>query len=211
MIYRLDGNDYNVEIERKNNKHMYLRVKRDLTIHVSTSYFVSDHQVKLFLDNNNEFLRKMIVKNSHEHEKEETFYYLGKAYDIIELSIIDNIDFVGNKIYVDKKSNLDKWLKTEMKRIFMERLNYNYNLFTENIPFPKLKIRKMTTRWGVCNRRDTSITLNSELIRESLDKIDYVIVHELSHFVHFNHSREFWNTVGKYFPKYKEVRKEMRE
>ena len=98
-----------------------------------------------------------------------------------------------------------------MKSIFKERLEYNYHLFEENIPFPGLKIRSMKTRWGVCNRRNKTVTLNSALIKESIDKIDYVIIHELSHIIHFNHSRAFWNLVGKYCTDYKRIRKEMRE
>ena len=69
----------------------------------------------------------------------------------------------------------------------------------------------MKTRWGVCNRRDNSVTLNSELIKYDLTKLDYVIVHELSHFIHFNHSKSFWNLVEKYSPNYKKIRKDLKE
>lgn len=69
----------------------------------------------------------------------------------------------------------------------------------------------MKTRWGVCNRKDNSVTLNSELIRYEADKLDYVIIHELSHFVHFNHSKNFWNLVSKYCPNYKQARKDLKE
>ena len=69
----------------------------------------------------------------------------------------------------------------------------------------------MKTRWGVCNKRDTSITLNANLMKEKIECLDYVIVHELSHFVHFNHSKEFWNTVEKYCPYYKKIRKSLKE
>ena len=122
-----------------------------------------------------------------------------------------SIDIVGDKIYVSDKKILDKWLKKEMVRIFEERLKYNYSKFTENIPYPSLKVRNMKTRWGVCNRKNLSITLNSNLIRETIDKIDYVIIHELSHLVHFNHSASFWSVVGKYCPQYKMIRKELKE
>ena len=44
-----------------------------------------------------------------------------------------------------------------------------------------------------------------------LKYLDYVIVHELSHFIYFDHSKNFWATVSKYCPKYKELRKEMRD
>ena len=135
-------------------------------------------------------------------EKDELFYYLGKKYDII-LVPFENTEVYDDKIYVKDMKALDKWLKKEMKRIFSERLEYNYDLFDEDIPFPKLKIRSMKTRWGVCNKRDNSITLNSKLIRYSIHEIDYVIIHELSHFVHFDHSKEFWETVRMYMPDYK--------
>ena len=106
---------------------------------------------------------------------------------------------------------LDKWLINQMKEIFLKRLNYNYQLFNENIPYPKLKIRNMKTRWGVCNRSNFTVTLNSKLIRYSLEKLDYVIIHELSHFVHFNHSSAFWKIVSKYCPNYKMLRKQLNE
>ena len=81
-----------------------------------------------------------------------------------------------------------------------------YNLFDENIPYPALKIRNMKTRWGVCNKKGY-ITLNSNLIKYNISEIDYVIIHELSHYVHFNHSKEFWKTVSKYYPNYKKSKK----
>ena len=83
-------------------------------------------------------------------------------------------------------------------------------MFEENIPYPNLKIRKMKTRWGVCNRKNNNVTLNSELIKYGYDQIDYVITHELSHFVHFNHSKDFWMTVSKYCPNYKKIRKSLK-
>ena len=138
------------------------------------------------------------------------FFYLGQKYDII-LVPFDKVEIDNDKIFVKDKKMLDKWLKKEMITIFEDRLNYNYNLFEEDIPFPKLKTRSMKTRWGVCNKRDNSITLNSKLIKYSLKEIDYVIVHELSHFVHFDHSREFWDTVEKYMPDYKKSVKVLKE
>ena len=86
-----------------------------------------------------------------------------------------------------------------------------YNLFEEKIPYPAIRIRSMKTRWGVCNKRTKVITLNSKLIRESIDKLDYVIVHELSHFVCFDHSSSFGALVEKYCPNYKKIRKELKD
>ena len=200
--YKLDGETYKVLVVKKSNKNTYIKIKDDLTIYVTTNYLTSKREVKIILDNEKEFLRNALSRVRKKMEKEELFYYLGKKYDIIKVPF-ENIEVDDGKIFVKDEKILEKWLKKEIKRVFLERLEYNYNLFDEDIPFPKLKIRSMKTRWGVCNKRDNSITLNSKLIRYSIHEIDYVIIHELSHFVHFDHSKEFWETVRMHMPDYK--------
>ena len=202
--YKLDGCTYKVLIVKKNNKNTYIKIKDDLTIYVTTNYLTSKREVKTILDNEKNFLRKALSRTRKKLEKEELFYYLGEKYDII-LVPFENTEVSDGKIFVKDMKTLEKWLKKETKRIFVERLEYNYNLFDEDIPFPKLKIRSMKTRWGVCNKRDNSVTLNSKLIKYSIHEIDYVIIHELSHFVHFDHSREFWETVRMHMPDYKKA------
>ena len=202
--YRLDGNTYKVLIVKKNNKNTYIKIKDDLTIYVTTNYLTTKREVKTILDNEKEFLRNALSKTRKKMEKEQLFYYLGEKYDII-LVPFENTEVSNGKIFVKDEKTLEKWLKKETKRIFTERLEYNYNLFDEDIPFPKLKIRNMKTRWGVCNKRDHSVTLNSKLIKYSLHEIDYVIIHELSHFVHFDHSKEFWETLRMHMPDYKKA------
>ena len=208
--YKIDGVKYKVVVLKKNNKNTYIKIKKDMTILVTTNYLVSKWQIKNMLDREKDFLRGSLKAAKVKYEKEKEFYYLGKKYDIIMVSL-DNIEIDDNKIYAPSMESVNKWLKKQMKVLFEERLIHNYNLFEEDIPFPKLKIRKMKTRWGVCNKRDLSVTLNSNLIRYSLKEIDYVIIHELSHLVHFDHSREFWNTVEKYMPDYKESVKVLKE
>lgn len=211
MIYRLDNEDYEVEILKKGNKNTYVRVKENLTIQVTTNHFATKHDIKNLLDRNQDFLRKTLGKREIEKQKDDDFYFLGKKFDIVVVPILKGVEIDGNKLYVPDKLLLDKWLKKQTLSIFEERLKYNYNLFEENIPYPHLRIRSMKTRWGVCNRKNLIVTINSKLIRESIDKIDYVIIHELSHLVHFNHSRDFWEVVDKYCPKYKRIRKDLRE
>lgn len=211
MIYRLDDEDYEVEIVKKGNKNTYVRVKEDLTIQVTTNHFATKHDIKNLLDRNQDFLRKTLGKREIEKQKDDDFYFLGKKYDIVVVPILKNIELDANKLYVPDKSLLEKWLKKQTLSLFEERLKYNYSLFEENIPYPRLRIRSMKTRWGVCNRKNLVVTINSKLIKETIDKIDYVIIHELSHLVHFNHSRDFWEVVEKYCPKYKRIRKDLRE
>lgn len=211
MIYRLDDNDYLVEIIRKGNKSVTIKISDNLTIQVIANSFVTKRYIEDVLDNNHAFLRRAIDAKKKELEKKEKFYYLGKEYDIIVAPSFEEIELYGGKLYISDKKLLDKWIQKQMKNIFMERLKYNYDLFDENIPFPNLKIRTMKTRWGVCNRKNMSVTLNSELIKRNMEELDYVIIHELSHLVHFNHSAAFWNVVGKYCPNYKRIRKDMKE
>ena len=211
MKYILDNKEYDVEIIKKRNKKTYVRVKEDLTIHITTNFFANKKEIKNLLDNNHDFLRGAIEKRIKEREKENGFYIFGEKYDVIVMPQFKNIKMVDKVIYTPDATKLDAWLKKETRRIFEDRVRYNYQKFEESIPFPTVKIRKMKTRWGVCNKKREYITLNSNLIKETVDKLDYVIIHELSHFVHFNHSKEFWALVGKYCPKHKEIRKELRE
>ena len=210
MKYTIDNKEYEVVIIKKNNKNIYIRVKEDLKIYVSTSRFTTKFEIKKLLDNNIETIKKMINSQTRKNKKNEYFNYLGNSYEIF-IDEVDEIKFLDDAIFIPSKEYLDKWLKKEIKKLFQERLEYNYNRYEENIPYPKLKIRTMKTRWGVCNIKDNSVTLNTKLIEYGIEKLDYVIIHELSHFIHFNHSKLFWNQVEKYTPNYKKIRKELKD
>ena len=97
-----------------------------------------------------------------------------------------------------------------MQKVFDEEISICRKCFN-NLPDFKLKIRKMKTRWGVCNRHNNTITLNTELIKKKVDLIDYVIIHEMAHFYEGNHSKKFWAIVEKACPNYKLRRKELRK
>ena len=210
MKYVIDSKEYIVNIIRKNNKNTYLRVKKGNIIEVTNSYFVTNRQILKLIQNNEQAIIRMQKKLDQRIEKQDSFYYLGKPYQIILVPTFEEIEWTENQVFVNKMETLNKWLAKETKRLFQERLDKIYPLFQEKIPYPILKIRKMTSRWGVCNRVKKTVTLNSELMKYGIDQIDYVIVHELSHFVHFDHSKEFWTTVSKYCPNYKNIRKSLK-
>ena len=208
MKIDIDGNIYDIDIIRKNNKNTYVRVKNGRIV-VTTNYLTGKNSIlKLIMDNKGSIIL-MIDKDSKKMDKFDNFYYFGKKYDVIYG--FSEIEFTDDKIYVFDKKALDKYINKEIVKIYQDRLNYWYNVFEEKIPIPNLKIRKMTSRWGVCNIRNHNVTLNYQLSKYDICCLDYVIVHELSHFIHPNHSKDFWNLVSKYYPQYKECRKMLKE
>lgn len=208
MILEIDNIKYEVEIIKKNNRNTYIRVKNGKVL-VTTNYLTSKNSIMKLINDNIDTIKKMIDKDKKRLDKQEEFYYFGKKYDLIYG--FNEIEFSDNKIYANNNRDFKKYLDKEIIRIYKERLDYWYNVFEEDIPVPNLKIRNMTSRWGVCNIKNHNVTLNYQLSKYDSSCLDYVIVHELSHFIHPNHSREFWLLVGKYYPKYKECRKMLKE
>lgn len=208
MQIEIDNKIYDIEIIKKNNKNTYVRVKNGEIV-VTTNYLTNKNSIIKLINDNKDSIIKMINKDSKKMDKNENFYYFGKKYDVIYG--FSDFDITDDKIYVLDKKSLDKYMNKNIIDIFNNRLNYWYNIFEERIPVPNLKIRKMTSRWGVCNIKNHNVTLNYQLSKYDICCLDYVIVHELSHFIHPNHSRNFWNLVGKYYPKYKECRKMLKE
>lgn len=202
---------YEVIIERKlSNKNTYIRVKPDFSILVTTGKFTTDREIKNLINTNYDKLMKMIKAQEVKVQNSEGFNYLGKKYDIVYVDYCD-ISFGSEKVFVNKKLDVDKWYKEQAQKIFLEHLNLIYERFSKKIPYPKLRIRKMTSRWGVCNTKTKVVTLNLELIKRDTKYLDYVIVHELSHLIHANHSVYFWALVEENMPEYRVYRKEMKE
>ncbi len=211
MFLEINNIKYPVEIIKKNNKNTYIRMDENLVIKVTTGYLTPKIYIKKLLEDNKKNIEKMLIRQSKRVEKNSRFFYLGQSYDIIEITNIDDIKIDGDKIYIPNNIKFNKWYKNQIKEIFNERYQLIYNMFEEVNICPLLKIRTMKTRWGVYNKVKHTVTLNSKLIEHSYDEIDYVIIHELSHVIHFNHSSSFWNLVEKYCPNYKMIRKKLKE
>ena len=207
----IDNTVYPIEIIRKRgNRNTYIRIKKDMTISVTTNYFTSEKALLKLIEENQDKLRKMVLTQEVKNENNEGFYYLGKKYDIVYVEYC-NISFGENKVFLNRNFNVDQWYKNSAKSIFLEHLDVIYHGFSRRIPYPSLRIRKMTSRWRVCNVRLKVVTLNLELIKRDLKYLDYVIVHELSHLIYPNHSKDFWSLVEENMPEYKKYRKEMKE
>lgn len=206
MTLTIDDEIYNLEIIKKpTTKNIYIRVKEDLTIYVTCNSLTSNKKIMEVINSNYESLKKMLKKAKQKQEFNSSFYYLGKKYDIVYTEFCD-LTFGKDKVFVSKSFDLDKWKKKEALRIFSEHLEKCYHNFSRKIPHPTLRLRKMTSRWGVCNIKTKVITLNTELLTKELGCLDYVIYHELSHLVEANHSKKFWSVVEENCPDYKKWR-----
>lgn len=211
MQLTYNNKDYDVVIEKKSsNKNTYIRVKKDLKIHITTTLFTSTRSITKLIDENYDRICKMIDFQEVKVKNNTGFFYLGKQYVLVRT---DNpgITFSGDKVFVNHDFDIDKWYKKQAKELFQERLDYNYERYTRKIPMPKLRIRKMTSRWGVCNIRTHIITLNLELMKRDISYLDYVIIHEMTHLIHGDHSARFWKVVEENMPDYKKYREEMKE
>lgn len=211
MTFEYNNENYEVIIEKKNNKNTYIRVKEDLKIYVTTSKLTPKFMIEKLINDNRKTIIKMIEKQIKENKEINENYYLGEKIDVMIINIIKKPYLEDGTLYVKNENDIEKWYKNQAEIVFKKHLNEVYNKFTRKVPYPKLVIRKMKTRWGVCNKKLQKVTLNYNLIYKDPKYLDYVIVHELSHFIHFDHSREFWKLVEENEPDYKKIRKEMRE
>ena len=191
MHFNYLDNDYLVIIEKKNNKNLYIRVTDNLEIKVTCNYLFTKLSVKKVLEENRRSIEKMIDKQilKNKMQKKEAKNLLGEKLNVIYKDVKRPI-YDSGVITVKDDTMLNNWYKKYAKDVFKKYLDEAYYVFDEKIPYPIIKVRSMKTRWGVCNRRDNSVTLNLELIKKDPMYLNYVIVHELSHFVHFDHSKD---------------------
>ena len=87
-----------------------------------------------------------------------------------------------------------------------------YPLFGEyNIPYPEIKIKYLKSMWGSCRPTQGIITLSSRLIYTPRKCMEYVVLHEFAHFIHPNHSKEFYCLLSQLMPDYKERIQELKK
>jgi len=143
----------------------------------------------------------------------EVFKLLGK--DLILKININNTkktyiknDYICLDLKNNTKNNKEK-IKKELElffRSFSERILKEKTLIESkkmNLKVKEIKVRSYKNRWGSCSSNG-NISYNWKLIMAPERIINYVIIHELCHLIHFNHSRDYWREVRKKLPNYKE-------
>ena len=115
----------------------------------------------------------------------------GKIVNIKEM----NVKLTGNESEEKIIKKYDEFYKKTAKLYIPQRVEYFEKIM--NLKSKEIKFRKMKRRWGSCSK-DKVLTFNTNLIKKDKNFIDEVIVHELTHLVHFNHSKDFYNHMRKY-------------
>lgn len=229
VVHCEDG-DIPYLLTRKSVKNVNLRIKPEGEVLVSANNSVPTDFIDAFIEKKQRYIFSVL---SRYEEKKKLFqavpkrYVSGESYDLlgkslrlkVEANKEENVYTDGVYIFLKVKDKDDfrhkeimmsKWLKQYQTTVFEELLQEKYLLFEKyGVTFPTLKIRNMTSRWGSCQPKKGIITLNSKLIEAPRNCIEYVILHELVHFIHPNHSRQFWDFVAMMMPDWKERKEEL--
>ncbi|UYZ14760.1 M48 family metallopeptidase [Brevibacillus sp. WF146] len=209
---------------RKPVKHVNLHIKPDMTVMVSANEKVPLDFILGFVKQKAAWILKNIqffedvqpeVQSEKEYVSGESFKYLGKQYRLrVEESESEGVKYYRGFIYLYVKDELDfkrkeklfgEWLRNRAETVFNESLDKMYALVQKyNVRKPKLIIRTMKARWGSCLSDAHAILLNFELIKAPKYCIDYVVLHELIHFLYKNHDYQFYSFLSALMPDWKQ-------
>ena len=157
-------------------------------------------------------MKKKLKEENHLDKKRIILENGAKVFFLGSTYLIEIIKGKENKVKISKKklqvifinnkkikNILEEWYKKKISDliekkliIFSKKIGVNYQSF---------KIKKYKTRLGSCSSK-ADLSFNWKLVMMPEAVIDYVIIHELCHIIHFNHSKIFWNKVAEYCPEF---------
>ena len=195
--------EFEIKESKKAVKYLRLKVGQSGEISLSIPLRTKENHILEFLEKNLEWLRKtsakIKAKNSAKNENQVEF--LGSNYELI---IDKNVSGVSIELFSIKAAS-----KADFRRFCDEKakelLNASIARFAPLIarPINHISFKHMRTRWGSCNKAKGYINLNLDLITKKKEFIEYVVLHELAHLVHANHSKDFYALISKHMPDYK--------
>ena len=226
-----EGEDIPVFLIRKQVKNINLRIKSDLTVAVSAAKEVPLKLIEELVRGKGRWILKHFERYASRQKSSpdltyqggEKLKYLGQTYNLAVQPALqqEEVLFDSDNIYLlvrggcssgKREEMIEQWYREKARVFFGQALDRIYPLLDGlSVTKPELKIRKMKTRWGSCSIHKQKITLNLELIKMPPASIDYVVLHELVHFVHQNHSKAFYDCLSGLMPNWKERRKHLKE
>lgn len=180
-------------IHYKSTKYIKFRYKNNI-LNVICPYFTSLSSIKKYIENN----KKILSYCDIESPLTSSYCYI---YGKKEL-IFNNYLKIEDEIISYNEDKFYKLIENIFYNYVYSRLNYYKELMNINTDY-KLKIKRLTSKYGSNNKVKKIITINSYLMHFNKDIIDSVIIHELAHDIYFNHSKDFHQLLLKYCPNYK--------
>jgi len=217
----------NYEIIRTRRKTMGIIVEHERNLIVRSPKNTEDAKIEEVLKKKTNWilskLKEMDKIKPAPKEKEfmtgEKLPYLGRRYRLevnpAEISIVEVKLYQGKFIidypveFTDKKEKrreeirtaLIEWYREHAKEKINERVDkYKVKLDVEP---NNVVVKKQKKRWGSCSSKN-NLNFNWKTIMAPMSIVDYLVVHELAHLIHDNHSRDFWATVAAIIPDIKE-------
>ncbi|MDQ0157925.1 M48 family metallopeptidase [Robertmurraya andreesenii] len=208
-------------IKRKKVKNVNLNVKPDMTIEVTANDRVPLDFISDFVKSKGSWIIKNIGRfndvqplkqSEREYVSGETFRYLGKQYRLRVQKTTEEemVKYFRGFIYLHVKDTdnlsrkeklMNEWYREKAQMVFNESLEKMFPLVQKyGIQKPDVDVRLMKARWGSAIIEKNTILLNTELIKAPKYCIDYVVLHELIHFKHNDHSDNFYQMLYSLIP-----------
>ena len=215
-------------INSKDIKNINLKVNSDKKVVISIPLSIDDIEAKKIIKKKADWINGKLkyydefinIKENISFENGEPVYLLGKQYKMkILKNEINDVNIKGKYFeilvkekYMDNKkyiSNIyNNWIKDFSYKKFQSITNeYCIKLNKNAVTNPTIEVRNMKSRWGSCIRESNKVLYNTKLIKAPSFCIEYVVLHELSHFKYKNHNKDFYDFMTIYMPDWKERKK----
>lgn len=218
-----------VKIVRKNIKNVHLKVFRSLEVVLSVPIQVPQEWIENFLSKRIKWIDEQITKyklsdgtNTLDSIKNGTsVQMLGKDMRIVFQEDSKNYIEVDEKritLYLKDVTNEEfaqkmflRWWKKAAEDVFQNELNSLYEKIFKKyqIAKPDIYVRKMKTLWGSCTPSKSKVTFNNYLFKANIRCIQYVVLHELTHLLYPNHSKQFYDFLTVHMPDWQERKKQL--
>lgn len=210
------------QVKYSDRKTITITVERDRAVIVRAPRSTDPEKIRQVVESKKLWLYKKLQspqkysteRPAKEFVSGETVLYLGKRYRLeIENSPTEQIRFVGKFIVAAVSSErasevFKQWYKKQAAKKIPDRVQqYAKNL---GVQYNQIFISDLKYRWGSCTPKD-NLNFNWRLVKAPMFVLDYVVVHELAHFLESNHTAHFWLIVENQVPKYRKAREWLKE
>lgn len=134
---------------------------------------------------------------------------------VIDDFVLSKADFIIKALEkYEQRTKVKKvyFTEGEVKEVVSDLCEKVYPYFKQfGVKYPQIKFRKMASRWGSCHTLKSILTFNTNLRHVPVECIEYVVLHEFTHFLHANHSSAFYNELSKICPEWKKLRNSLKE